>query len=440
MLRDTSTRYGKLRGLPGNDPRITVYKGIPFAKPPVGDLRWRRPMPLDEGHGDLDAYVFAPISIQDVPGLDDNVYTKEWHVDPDISMDEDCLYLNIWTPAKSCDEKLPVLVWFFGGAFQWGYTPEMEFNGERLARRGIIVVSINYRLGAIGFLAHRDLTLESPDAPANFGLLDQQAGLKWVYENIASFGGDPRNITIAGQSAGGGSVLNQMCNSDNYDMLKGAAIISGLIRIPDVKEDILIPMSLERAEEVGGQFLNYLGVNGINEARKLDAFYIRDKYAEFVKDHPRFAPVMDRAGYSEDAYYKFRSGRRAQIPVMTGYTTDEFSESGVNLVKKTVTEAVPEAVSNCSAPVYVYEFAAPMPGDDEGVFHSSDLWFWFETLNMCWRPFGGAHFELAKRMCDCLADFVKYHSPSADGSWLPATTDNLNTVRFDCQAPAERSY
>ena len=211
MLKIVKTENGLVRGLPGNNTRITAFKGIPFAEPP---------------------YKFAPISVQDQPGIGTDIYCKEWHVDKDIEIDEDCLYLNVWTNAKSEDDKLPVLVWFFGGGFQWGYTAEMEFNGENLAKKGIIVVSVNYRLGALGFLAHPDLFNESPDAPANFGLLDQLAGLKWVKRNIAAFGGDPDNITIAGQSAGGGSVLNHLTSESSIGLYRKAIILSGIISFP----------------------------------------------------------------------------------------------------------------------------------------------------------------------------------------------------------------
>ena len=122
--------------------------------------------------------------MQDTPGTGDGLYDREWHVDPMIPISEDCLYLNVWTGAKKAGEKQPVLVWYFGGGFQWGYTAEMEFDGERLARRGIVVVSVGYRRGAFGFLAHPEITAESPDTPGNFGLLDQQAGIKWVKRNL----------------------------------------------------------------------------------------------------------------------------------------------------------------------------------------------------------------------------------------------------------------
>ncbi|MCR5806541.1 MAG: carboxylesterase family protein, partial [Oscillospiraceae bacterium] len=129
MIRTAMTENGAVRGLPAADPRITSFKGIPFAQPPVGQDRWRAPQPCDDWEGIRDCFEFAPISVQDTPGIGDDIYCREWHVDPGIPMDEDCLYLNIWTNAKDAGERLPVLVWYFGGAFQWGYTAEMEFDG-----------------------------------------------------------------------------------------------------------------------------------------------------------------------------------------------------------------------------------------------------------------------------------------------------------------------
>ena len=166
MLRRILIKNGWIEGLPASDPRITAFNGIPFAMPPVKSLRFRAPVPASNWVGTMKTYSFKPISMQPVPGLDtDNIYTREWHVDPDIPMSEDCLYLNVWTPAKRDDEKLPVFVWFFGGGWQVGYTSEMEFDGERFARRGIVFVSINYRLNVFGFLSHPEITDENPTQP-----------------------------------------------------------------------------------------------------------------------------------------------------------------------------------------------------------------------------------------------------------------------------------
>ena len=150
--------------------------------------------------------------MQKIPGEDPNAfYSKEWHVDPDIPMGEDSLCVNIWTPAKSPDEKLPVMMWIFGGAFKEGYAHEMEFDGERIASRGVILVSVAYRVNVFGFMCHPDITAEAPDSPANFGLLDQRFAMDWIKRNISNFGGDPNNLTIFGQSAGG-SVWSHLCS------------------------------------------------------------------------------------------------------------------------------------------------------------------------------------------------------------------------------------
>ena len=144
MLREVKVKNGWVRGIPAADPRVTAFKGIPFAAPPVGENRWRAPQPAADWDGVLECYKFAPISMQHIPGLDpNNIYTREWNVDPEIPMDEDCLYLNVWTPAKKADEKLPVYVWYFGGGLREGNPSEMEFDGERIARRGIGVVTIS---------------------------------------------------------------------------------------------------------------------------------------------------------------------------------------------------------------------------------------------------------------------------------------------------------
>lgn len=455
LLRETKVENGLVRGLPSADPRITVYKGIPFAAPPVGKNRWRAPQPCEDWEGTYLAYEFGPISMQDQPAVGEDVYCKEWHVDPDIPMDEDCLYLNVWTPAKSKDEKLPVLVWFFGGGFQWGYTSEMEFDGERLARRGIIVVSVNYRLAVMGFLAHPEITKENPDAPSNFGLLDQQAGLHWVYRNIAAFGGDPERITIAGQSAGGGSTLQQLTCKANKDIVKGAVILSGMISMEGMPGDIFNPASLSEAEKKGEDFFKFIGVNSLEEAREIDAFKIRDLYGEFspLTFEPNMPPLMDKKmfpisdgiNYIGDPLKNLVNGDIPDVPIMAGYTSDEFTFDGINIVEKSVKKTLTEAIkkdkeAGRTRKFYGYCFDPDIPGEDNpGTFHSVDLWFWFESIQKCWRPFKGRHFDLAREMCNYLANFVKTGDPNgldADGTpmpeWESFDLDKQNVIRLAC--------
>lgn len=479
MIRTTDTENGKVRGLPAADPRITSFKGIPFAAPPVGINRWRAPQPCESWSGVRDCFEFAPISVQDTPGLGTDIYCREWHVDPEIPMGEDCLYLNIWTNAKNKNDRLPVLVWYFGGGFQWGYTSEMEFDGERLARRGIVVVTVNYRLGAFGFLAHPQLTAEQPDAPCNFGSLDQQAGLKWVRRNIANFGGDPENITIAGQSAGGGSVMSQMACRKNEGLFQKAAVFSGMIAFPYNIDDFFIPKTLEEAGKLGEELFEALGVKTLEEARKLDPFFIRDKYSELRnKGRMFFAIVNDGEFCTEDPMDAFRKGTRIRVPVFAGNTGDEFKDflraADENELKAkakelfggdadkflsypAATEKTAGGYAEISAPevgvkeafraesrlkdpknCYYYRFIPDIPGEDHpGTFHSCDLWFFFETLAKCTRPYEGRHYDIARQMCDYWANFIKTGDPNGcdlNGNrlpeWKPFTAESCNEMEF----------
>ena len=455
-----------VRGLPAADPRITSFKGIPFAAPPVGENRWRAPQPAADWEGIRECFEFAPISVQDQPAVGDDIYCREWHVDPDIPMGEDCLYLNIWTPAKKTDEKLPVLIWYFGGGFQWGYTAEMEFDGERMARRGIIVVSVNYRLGALGFLVHPEITRNQPENPANFGHLDQQAGLRWVHRNIAAFGGDPENITIAGQSAGGGSTLAQITCDQNKGLIKNAVIMSGMIKNPYMDNPFFRQLSLEEAGKFGEEFFtDFLGVKTLEEARKLDAVFIRDKYAEFrSKKGFMFATCMDGVFCNGDTYTKLASGNGNDVNIIAGNTVDEFpsaifadseadfeskakaifgdeAESFINIpgIKENNGKNMYASVAGIECAVknvftklneigtgrnyYYYRFNPDIPGwDNPGSFHSVDLWFWFESIAKCWRPFVGRHYDLARQMCNYICNFIKTGNPNgkdSDGSDMP---------------------
>ena len=474
MLKIVKTENGLVRGLPGNNTRISVFKGIPFAAPPTGENRWRAPQPCKDWEGIYDAYKFAPISVQDQPGIGTDIYCKEWHVDPDIEINEDCLYLNVWTNAKSADEKLPVLVWFFGGAFQWGYTAEMEFNGENLAKRGIIVVTVNYRLGALGFLAHPDLFKESPDAPANFGSLDQLAGLKWVRRNIANFGGDPDNITIAGQSAGGGSVLNHLTSKASIGNYSKAVILSGLIQFPYMKDFVITPRSTEDACRHGVEFFKKLGVSTLEEARKLDANYIRECASNYRNENMFFfTPIVDNVFLEDEPFKQIVKGNHAHVPLMSGNTYDEFpsfipADSEADFEAKAreifgakadeflsfpeahvhngnmyapvhaIECAVKAAFAHNDKPSYYYCFQPDIPGEDNpGTFHSVDLWFFFDNLHECWRPFTGRHYDLARNVANYFTNFIKTGDPNGDDvdgkamtMWKPYSPSYKNEMRF----------
>ena len=459
MIRKAKTENGVVRGIQGGNARITVYRGVPFAAPPVGNLRWRAPQPALNWEGERCCFEFAPISMQEIPGRSkDNIYTREWHVNSDIPMSEDCLYLNIWTPSVTGEEKLPVLVWFFGGGYQVGYTAEMEFDGEALAKRGIVVVSVNYRVGAFGFMAHPALTAAQPQDPANFGLLDQQAGLRWVKRNIAAFGGDPEEITVGGQSAGGGSVMYQITCRQNEGLIKRATPISGIFRDPYKTPFAGNGRLLQDVEKIGEEFFDFLGVKTLEEARVIDAVTLRDAYEAFRKGAMALGPCVDGIFNVDDTYRLFADGKGLDIPVMAGNTMDEFnaritaeneeeflekardcfgedtdqflafheakrrgpdgSYAPVSIIECALKHMFREGAENGrKAANYYYCFNEDIPGwDHPGNFHSVDLWFFFDNLQKCWRPFTGRHYDLARQMADYWVNFIKTGDPNGSGS------------------------
>ncbi len=462
MIRTAMTEYGAVRGRSAADPRITAFLGIPFAAPPVGDLRWHAPVPPVPWYGVRECLEFAPISMQWTPQANpDSLYDREWHVDPEIPMSEDCLYLNVWTPAKSSDEKLPVYVWFFGGGLQCGYTSEMEFDGERLARRGIVVVTVNYRVNVFGFLAHPEITTEDPDAPANFGHLDQHEGLMWTYRNIAEFGGDPNNITIGGQSAGGMSVMAQLNYPGNKGYIKRAIVDSGIF-MHAFSSGGLRTAHFADAEAEGVRLFEHLGVKTLAEAR---AIHARELFDKFDKFRGRFGTVADGVFQTDSYFANAARGEILDVPMFIGHTNAEFGSSlrvptkealdefaAVNfghdadkfkeligadgtledIAKNTEMSSIEFAFrylnkklreNGFTSPHYYYEFGVDIPGyDNVGAFHSVDLWFWFETIAKCWRPFVGRHYDIARVMCNYWANFIKTGDPNgndADGTPMP---------------------
>ncbi len=214
------TANGVVEGTVASPSGVRMFKGIPFAEPPQGDLRWKPPVPVKNWTGVRAANQFGPRCMQ-LPIFGDMNFRSN-------GMSEDCLYLNVWTPAKSAKAKLPVMVYFFGGGFVAGDASEPRYDGESMATKGIVAVTVNYRLGVFGFLAHPELTRESPHhASGNYGLLDQSAALVGVKRNIAAFGGDPNRVTIAGESAGSFSVSAQMGSPLSKDLIAGAIGESG---------------------------------------------------------------------------------------------------------------------------------------------------------------------------------------------------------------------
>src|SRR5580658_1164062 len=244
---------GELTGSPTANPAVISFKGIPFAAPPVGDLRWKPPVPPAKWSGVLKAEHYSPACIQKMR-------------DEGTTGSEDCLYLNVWMPASSTAAKLPVMVWFFGGGFSGGSASNPGFEAVGLANKGVIVVTINYRLGLLGFLASPELDAESPHhVSGNYGLLDQVESLKWVKRNIAAFGGDPSRVTIFGQSAGGGSVQFMAVAPPARGLFQRAISQSGTMDTGDplLWQGAMSYRTMQEAETNDWYYLHKVGVDSM---------------------------------------------------------------------------------------------------------------------------------------------------------------------------------
>lgn len=288
---------------------VRSFKGIPFAAPPVGDLRWREPQPVKKWAGVRQAGEFGPRCMQRTNPAADYWFRGN-------GMSEDCLYLNVWTPAKSGRERLPVLVYIFGGGFQNGDGSEPRYDGGNMAAKGMVAVTVNYRLNIFGFFSHPELTGESPHhASGNYGLLDQAAALQWVQKNIAAFGGDPKRVTIAGESAGSISVSALMASPVSKALIHGAIGESGALI------STLPPRSLAETEKDGRQFAAAAGADSLKALRALTAEQIQEAAAK--GPGMRFRPNLD--GYFLPKLLKdiFAAGEQAKVPLLAGSNTEE---------------------------------------------------------------------------------------------------------------------
>jgi para-nitrobenzyl esterase len=288
---------------------IREFKGVPYAAPPVGQLRWQPPQPVPNWAGVRMARAFGPRAMQ-LPLYGDMNFRS-------AGMSEDCLYLNVWTPAQSAQERRPVLVYFYGGGFNAGDGSEPRYDGERMARQGLVVVTVNYRLGVFGFLAHPALTQESPyHASGNYGLLDQQAALRWVQQNIAAFGGDPRHVTIGGESAGSVSVSAQLAAPGSRNTFQRAIGESGSMLSAD-----RAPIPLAEAEQNGAAFSTLLGATSLVALRALPAQALLDAVEK--PGAPRFRPTVDGYFFTKPPLATYRAGEQAQVPLLVGWNSQE---------------------------------------------------------------------------------------------------------------------
>jgi para-nitrobenzyl esterase len=444
---------GMLEGIATPDHQIRIFEGIPFAAPPVGNLRWQPPQPVAPWSGVRQATAFGARCMQG------NLFPDM--VFRDTGPSEDCLYLNVWTPAKSAGAHLPVMVWIYGGGFQAGSASEPRQDGEALARKGVIVVNMNYRLGVFGFFAHPELTKESPHhAAGNYGLLDQAAALRWVHDNIAAFGGDPAKVTIFGESAGSISVSEQMASPLSRGLFQRAIGESG-----GIADWTSHKQTLAHSEQVGATFAQSLGALSLADLRAKPAAEILQSALD--AKGLQFWPNIDGYFFPEDPMETYAAGRQARVPLLAGWNADEHRANQFfgnkpptreNYLAKVDAEFGPDApailklfpgetdaqintsahdlasaefitystwkwlelqVKAGSAPVYRYHFEQSLPQEpgkqDRGVHHGADIQFVFETLGSQNLPWTADHRMISDMMSSYWTNFAKTGNPNGPG-------------------------
>ncbi len=357
---------------------VRAFMGVPFAAPPVGELRWKEPQPVAPWQGIRKATSFGARCMQ-ARVFGDMIFRDQ--------ASEDCLYVNIWTAAKKPADRLPVMVWIYGGGFQAGSASEPRQDGTRLARKGVVVVSFNYRLGVFGFFSHPELTKESPhDASGNYGLLDQVAALRWVRENIAAFGGDPDNVTIFGESAGSFSVSALMASPLAKGLFHRAIGESGAY-FPG-PQATLPSLPLRETEKFGITFAQSVGADSLAALRAKSAEDILRAVTGALSF--RFAPNVDGYMLPESVSAVFAAGRQAPVPLLAGWNADEV-RGGVVLGKQKPTAETFAAQQRkrfgesaetllkaypASTDAEALESAAELAGD---LFIGYSTWKWLEV-------------------------------------------------------------
>lgn len=305
----TTIENGTIEGNYDTKTGIQTYFGIPFAKPPVGELRWKAPQPLDNWSGVKETKKFSARPVQSIVFGDMNSRSN--------GLSEDCLYLNVWTPAKRNTKDLPVLVYFYGGGNVAGDASEPRYDGESMAKKGIVVITCNYRLNVFGNFAHPELSAEtSYKGSGNYGYFDQIAALKWVQKNIAKFGGDPKKVTIAGESAGSISVSYQMASPLSKGLIAGAIGESGAGINPTMS-----PVTLAEAEKQGAEFAKNAGVPTLKQLRALSTRELYEMYNESKRFG--FPVVLDGYFLPKTLPQIFGAKEQAQVPLLLGWNSAE---------------------------------------------------------------------------------------------------------------------
>jgi para-nitrobenzyl esterase len=465
---------GNIEGTKNSSGDVQIYKGIPFAAPPVGDLRWKAPAPVEPWSGVKECTTFGPSPMQGKP-TPFMVYTPEFLI-PEEPISEDCLHLNVWTAAKTPSEKLPVLVWIYGGGFSSGGSACPIYDGEALAKKGVVFVSINYRVGAMGFFAHPELSKEnSNNASGNYGLLDQIAALKWVRKNISAFGGDPSNVTIAGQSAGSMSVNCLVASPLAKGLFNKAIAESGSNM---VSKGLIRTANLRASEQAGKEVAEAAGFSSLAELRKLSAEDVQQK----IKG--RFTPVIDGYILPEPITEIFAKNNQNDVTLLTGWNEDErfsqltsmaefnkqveskYSADAAKIFKYYPSTSETESTESQKAlgrdetfgisnyawakiqsrgkyKAYLYNFLRKPPAEGEfvkyGAFHTAEVPYAFNTLQYFKRPLQLSDYALGELMSSYWTNFAKTGDPNGKGlpTWPAFDDAKAMVMMFDGKSSAK---
>ena len=451
------TDYGLVRGVVNGTSSVVAFKGIPYAAAPVGDLRWKAPQAPKSWDGVRDATTFCSSCMQNrahsrLP------WTEEFMVQDSIS--EDCLYINIWTPAKTSSDKLGVLIYFHGGGFNEGSGSVAVYDGEALAKKGIVVINANYRLGVLGFLAHPELTAESPDhASGNYGVLDMVSVLKWVKANIPAFGGDPEKVCISGQSAGAMAV-NALVASPLAKGLFQRAITESGSSLRGIGSGNMT--TLKEAETRGVNFAKLKGALNLSELRARPA-------TEILKQDPKvvvpvgmgFGLIIDGYLLTDSPVNVLKIGKQNDTPFMTGLNSGETRYSGEKspgffslypLTGQDTAAALKTAgqeqgrigaflylnerdkSAKTNGYCYYFDKAIPWPEHPEfGAFHTGEVPYIFNTFNKLNRHWTAADSLVAERMASYWVNFVRTGDPNGSGlpQWTPFKAESKNIMQLN---------
>jgi para-nitrobenzyl esterase len=398
QVREADVTGGRVAGAVANG--IASFKGIPFAAPPVGALRWKAPQPVKGWTGVRQATSFGVSCMQDA------AMAKLFGAPEGMS--EDCLYLNVWTPAKSAGDKLPVMVWIYGGGFVLGQTSVPVYDGTKLADKGVVLVSVAYRVGAFGFLAHPDLSRESGKGSGNFGLQDQIAGLQWVKANIAKFGGDPNRVTIFGESAGGIAVSMLAASPAAKGLFHRAISESGgsFGSAKYANEGGVNVPPLKVAEAKGKAFLDKLGATSIDAARQLDANKVQAAQGPGLAATDSFWPVFDGDVLPGDQYELYQAKRFNDTPILIGTNSDE----GALFLPPGVTAARFEQLVRGGFATQADAILAAYPHatDAEAVKSTKDL---FRESNFAWHTWAWAMLQTEKGKGKAFVYYFDHRTP-----------------------------